>query len=279
MLSAVILVLREVLEAAFIIALLIALSRRSQLARSWCFLAVALGFVMSGLLAHFAYEIADAMDGIGQELFNSFLYIFVIACINLLNILILPWLFSPLKNDAWGSDATTRSSFIYRHKILLYLLLILIVSCVIAREGAEVWIYLSSFVGPRDNALPALLGGAIGAGIGISVGALAYYLFVFMPGKSFLSMFLLAMTLIIGGLALQVAKELMQIGWLESAQPLWDSSFLIAEHSLTGELFYALIGYEAKPTPIQGIFYLLAIVPTLAFGFWQWLSSMRRQYV
>lgn len=120
------------------------------------------------------------------------------------------------------------------------------------------------------------MGGAIGAGIGLSLGALAYYFFLFMPIKIFLPTFVVTTLLIVGGLAMQIAKELMQIGVLNGGQPMWDSSWLINERSLWGELLYALLGYEAKPTGVQGFFYALAIAPVIGACAWGIVRKKKR---
>jgi high-affinity iron transporter len=59
---------------------------------------------------------------------------------------------------------------------------------------------------------------------------------------------------------------------LPAQAPLWDASGWISEISLTGQLLYALIGYEATPTPLQIIFYLLTL--GLA-GFLAWLGARK----
>lgn len=69
---------------------------------------------------------------------------------------------------------------------------------------------------------------------------------------------------------MQIAKQLLQIGILDSTEPLWDSSGIVNEHSWQGELLYALIGYDASPAAIQIIFYCLAISPLLLAAIWNW---------
>jgi high-affinity iron transporter len=83
-----------------------------------------------------------------------------------------------------------------------------------------------------------------------------------------LPVFLLVITLLAAGLAMQIAKQLMQIGLLDSGTPLWDSSFLVDEHSWFGELLYALLGYDSRPAPVQGFFYLLTVAPILVAFVW-----------
>lgn len=259
MLGSVILVLREVLEAALIVSLLLALTYKLKVSRSWGVLALACGVIGSIVLARYTLQITEAFDGTGQELVNSLLLLVVITAL-----LAVGWLLLPLVGYADPTAAVA-----VRPHLLIYCLMVVTVGCAMAREGCEIWIYLSSFIGQKDTFYPTVIGGAIGAGIGISLGAIAYYFFIFMPKRTFIVLYLIVTTLVIGGLAMQVGKELMQIGLLDSSLPVWDSSFLVEEHSLSGELLYALLGYEAKPTAVQFLLYLLAISPIAIGLLWQ----------
>lgn len=265
MVDAVLLVLREVLEAALIMSLLLALSHKLQLRFRWSLSALLLGFVGSWLLAQYTYEITNAMDGTGQELLNAVLYFSVVLSVVVLSVLILPLAFSP--PSATHKQMLAPSTGI-SHPRLIYTLFIIIVSFSVAREGSEIWIYLSGFA-HQDHALSSVyVGAAIGTGIGMSLGAITYYAFAFMRKKYFLPVFVVVITLLAGGLSMQIAKQFMQMGLLNSTAPLWDSSFLVNEHSWLGELLYALLGYDARPAPIQGIFYLLTIAPILFASIW-----------
>ena len=265
MVDAVLLILREVLEAALILSLLLALSSKLKLRYRWSIFALSIGVLSSWLLAHYAYEISDAMEGTGQELLNAALYCVVIVSVITLGLLILPLTFQPTTT----LSATTKRSLATHYHRLIYNLFIIIVSFSLARECSEIWIYLSSFSTKTDAMSSALIGSAIGAGIGMSLGAITYYVFAFMREKYFLPIFLVVITLLAGGLSMQIAKQLMQIDLLASGAPFWDSSFLVNEHSWVGELLYALLGYDSRPTAIQGFFYLLTIAPILLASLWR----------
>lgn len=262
MVDAVLLVLREVLEAALLVCLLLSLSYKLKFGWRWSLVAFLIGFSGSWLSAAYAYPIADGFDGMGQELLNSGLYIVTILSALVLILLI-------LRQYVESRDNFFDANLGYGQiDILMPCLCIIIVSCSIVREGSEIWIYLSSFAGQSNTLYSALVGTAIGIGIGLSLGSITYYCFIFMPEKFFLPVFLTVMTLLSGGFSMQIAEQLMQVGLLESTEPLWDSSFLVSEKSWGGEMLYALLGYDAKPTLTQGIFYIVAIFPVLMALFW-----------
>jgi high-affinity iron transporter len=63
-----------------------------------------------------------------------------------------------------------------------------------------------------------------------------------------------------GSTVAQSAQLLMQADWIDQTYPLWDSLWLIDERSLTGQMLYALMGYEATPTSKEVLFYIASLV-------------------
>lgn len=242
LLTSVIIVLREVLEAALLLSILLAMCRVLDLRRQWFYGALAagvLGSVGYGLLLG---PISEMADGVGQELLNAalqlalYFFLLVIAFLLIMN--------------ARGQR---------RYLGLLQCMMLLAIACATLREGSEIFIYLMAFV-PQQTLLASVLSGAlIGAGIGFSIGALIYYLLVELPRQYTLPVVLVLLALVGGGLCLQAAQQLVQADWLPSAMPVWDTSTLLDENSLMGQLLYALIGYEATPTPAEVIAYLLGL--------------------
>jgi high-affinity iron transporter len=264
MLDAVMLVLREVLEAALFISLLLALGLHLGLRWRWERVAIPLGLFASWLLSQAAYRLAEAFDGIGQELANGALYATAILSFIALNTLIVP----AILGRPIATPPKQRAA---------YLLFILIVVCSMAREGSEVWIYLSSFAGAPAAMSAAVMGGLIGAGIGLSLCALVYYAFAFLGRRTFLIVFFLLSTLVAGGLSMQLAKLGLQIGWLDSGRPIWDTTWLVDERSWFGQFLHALFGYDSNPDTLQAAFHAAALLAVAAAASIQ-LLRVRRQF-
>ena len=248
MLDAVMLVLREVLEAALFVSLLLALGEHVSLPRRWAAVAVPVGLVASWLTSRYAAPLAEAMNGTGQELLNGAFYLVAIVSFVAINALLSPAV------AGRGKHVPTAP---------LPLLFAMIVVCSMAREGAEVWIYLSSFRG-SPAMTSAVTGGLIGSGIGLSLCALVYYSFAALPRRRFLTVFFALATLVAGGLAMQVAKLALQIGWLDSGPPVWDTTWLASERSWLGQFLHALFGYDANPDRVQALFYSAALMAVFA---------------
>ena len=265
MLDALMLVLRETLEAALFISLLLALGGHLGLRRRWARVAVPLGLLASWALSRIAGSVADAFDGTGQELLNAALYGTAIVCFVALMALLVPLLARSAR------DAATVPP-LQLHATVFHVLFVAIVTCSMAREGSEVWIYLSSFTGVPGAMSAAMTGGLIGTGIGLSLCALIYYAFSFLGRATFLRLFFVLVTLVVGGLSMQLAKQGLQIGWLDSGKALWDTTWLVSERSWLGEFLHALFGYDANPDTTQALFYsgtLLAMALGVALQVWR----------
>lgn len=247
MLYSVMLVLREVLEASLFLSLLLSLSNKLSIKRIWLFPALAIGLLASGVESYNAAWIAQQFDGVGQELLNASLFLLAMLCFIVINAFLLP--FMPRENPGirfrWMGAAFC-----------------LIVICSLAREGSEVWIYFSSFQSQPNALQSALIGGLIGTGIGLSLGALIYFLLSAIPNRIFFPLYLVLTTLVVCGLSMQLAKLGMQVGWLDSGEALWDSSALIDERAWFGQFLHALFGYDANPDRVQVGFYVGALMAT-----------------
>ncbi len=67
--------------------------------------------------------------------------------------------------------------------------------------------------------------------------------------------------LLAAGLAAQGASFLMQADLLPTlGSDLWDTSALLSETSLLGKVLHTLIGYVARPTGMQVLFYVATLV-------------------
>jgi len=249
LLSSVILVLREVLEAALLFSLLMALSRRLEISCRWVFLSLGAGLLGAAVYGINIDIVSEAFEGVGQELLNAVLQIFIYLVLSMIAGLSLI--------HVQGRKAP---------QLLFTSLMTLCVALAIVREGSEIMIYLSGFLAVDDLRVPVLSGGAIGAGIGVSVGSVVYFLLLSFKKSVARSAGAVLLMLVAAGMASQATLLLIQADWLPAQYPLWDSSWLVSEQSVTGQLLYALLGYEATPTAIQVGAYLGSMLVLVAIA-------------
>jgi len=243
LLSSVILVLREVLEAALLVSLLMALSRRLGLKSIWVLVALLAGLLGAAIYGFNIDRITEWFDGVGQEVVNALLQsiVYVLLCV-----------IAVITMRRLNGGAISVS--------FLSVLMTVCVMLAIVREGSEIMIYLSGFLQVRDLLVPVLAGSAIGAGIGVSVGVVFYFGLLNLSRSAAIVVGAVLLSLVAAGMLAQATQMLIQADWLPSQYPLWDSSWLVSERSITGQLLYALVGYEASPSPLQVLAHVLSLV-------------------
>jgi high-affinity iron transporter len=103
--------------------------------------------------------------------------------------------------------------------------------------------------------------GAIGLLLGCLAGYGLYAGVLRIPARHFFAATSGLILLLAAAMASQAARFLVQADLLPSlATPLWNSTWLLENHSLMGRLLHTLIGYEAMPSGIQVAFYVTTLV-------------------
>jgi len=255
--GALVIVFREVLEAGLIIGIVLAATQKVAGSRLWVAGGVAAGLFGSCLVALFMSAIAEAFNGYGQELFN--------ACVLGTAVLMLAW------HNIWmAQHGRTMAAKLHaagrevaeRRKPMLGLAVV--VGAAVLREGAEVVLFLYGVALGGSSAASLLVGGVLGLLLGGAVTGLTYLGLLRIPTRYLFSVTSWLITLLAAGLSAQAAGYLAKAGVIEAlGQTMWDSSWLLSQHSLPGMLLHTLIGYSDRPTALQLIVYvgtLLAIV-------------------
>ena len=246
LLDTVIMVLREVLEAAFLLCVMLVFGRLLAVPLRW--VAMALTLALAGVLLYAGgmEHITDALDGAGQEVVNASLQL----AVALLVIAIL---------GLGVAKHVSRQSGGRYFDGVLGLFMAAAVGLALVRESAEILIYVQAFSALEEYRLGVYAGSALGAGIGASVGVLAWSaLRALRPAPAF-RVCLLLLAIIGAGMVMQAALLLEQVDWLPAQQALWDSGHLLSEQSVVGELLFAVLGYEATPGPLQVALYLCCL--------------------
>ncbi|MFT5693693.1 MAG: high-affinity iron transporter [Oceanicoccus sp.] len=247
--TSVIIILREVLEISLMVSIMLAVSRKLEMSLHWFFFSVLAGVTGSFGYAASVRIVSNSMDGIGQEITDASIQIltYVLTAI-VVRILLSPSLFNGERNK------------------LLMLTMSACVFTAITREGYEIVIYVGGFISEPSTLLPVAIGSIIGAGIGMSIGAIFYYALVSIGKYRSVKIYSYALILVASGLLLQASLLLTQADILPSQDYLWDTSGLISEYSITGQMLYALLGYEATPTPAQVAIYIGGIIFLTVIG-------------
>jgi high-affinity iron transporter len=259
MLATLIVVFREVLEAALVVGIVLAASRGVPGRYRWVASGVGGGALGAALVAGFAGEIASAVEGVGQELFNAAILSAAVVMLGWHNV----WMSRHGREMA--ADATRIGREVLAGTRPLYALA-LVVGIAVLREGSEIVLFLYSIAAAGGGAAGMLLGGALGLIAGAGAGAAITLGLQTIPMRHLFTVTNWLILLLAAGMASQAAAFLVQAGVVPAlGNNLWDTSSVLTESSLLGQLLHILTGYTAQPEGIQLVFYLatLAVIGAL----------------
>jgi high-affinity iron transporter len=266
MFATAVIVFREILEAALIVGILAAATRDVPGRNRWLGAGILAGLSGAGIVALCTGRIAELASGMGQELFN--------AAILGLAVIMLAWhnLWMSSHGAALAKDARNVGNAIRDGRRARSVLLI-VVGLAVLREGSETVLFLYGIAASEGGgSLPMLAGGLAGIAGGVAVGWLLYAGLLRIPLRWFFTATGILVLFLAAGMASQAARFLIQADVLPSlATPLWDTSSWLPQTSVAGSLLHSLIGYEAQPSGMQIVFYVLVLV-LIATGM-KWINK------
>jgi high-affinity iron transporter len=260
-------VFREFLEIALVLTILMAATQGMR-HRSLLILA-GLGIGMSGaaLIAFFTDRISNAVDGVGQEIFNA---VIMFIAVGFLSWTVL-WMKKHGRELAQnlkqvGSDVKDGKAHYY--------ILVSIIALSTFREGAEVVLFSYGMLLSEQFALSSiLLGGLLGALGGTFIGVLLYLGLIRAAQKHLFGVTSWMLILLTAGMAAQGASFLIAADILPPlTTQLWDSSDIISGSSFLGATLGVLIGYTPRPSGMEVVFYLFVLC---SIGYFYRLSNKK----
>lgn len=253
-----IIVFRETLEAALVISIVLAAARGVEGRVRWIATGVAVGLLGAVVVALFADAITSALSGIGQEILNASILFLAVGMLGWHSI----WMAGHARELAQHVSAAGRA--VAANERPLYALAI-VVGAAVLREGSETVLFLmGAAIGDDSSAVSMLAAGLAGAALAAAVGAGLYAGLLRIPMKYLFSVTNVMIVLLMAGMASQAVGFLIQADILPPlVTPVWDTSFLLTEGSLTGKMLHALIGYTARPAGSQVLIYLVILVGVL----------------
>jgi len=261
MFATALIVFREVLEAALIVGIMTAATRGIPGRARWIAAGLGVGLIGSVVVAEGAGVIMQWAEGMGQELFNASILGIAVVMLAWHNI----WMSShglELAANAKHLGMEIRSG----NKELSIVLTVVAVA--VLREGSETVLFLNGIAASGDTS-GMLFGAVIGLTGGVALGWLLFAGLVRVPLKWFFTATSVLVLLLAAGMASQAARFLIQADMLQSlASPLWDTSAILTNQSIGGRLLQGLMGYDAQPSGMQVVFFLVVFVSILAAMVW-----------
>jgi high-affinity iron transporter len=258
MIKLAIVIFRECIEIAFLLSVIMAVTKPVKNSGQYIILGSLLGISFAAIFAFFAKTISNSMSGLGDEIFNSCVILFTVALIS--------WTVVWMQgyNKKFRKDLSKLSDKITVGAVS-QLMLVFVVAAAIFREGAEIILFVYSIASASNfEGNEYVMGVGIGMFGGIIVGTALYLGLMNYASKYIFKISTILLTLIAAGLAAEAAGILTSAGIIESfSDQLWDSSWLVDNETIAGKVLNITIGYDSKPNGMQIAFYFATIILTV----------------
>lgn len=271
MFGAAVIVFREALEAALLIGIIAAATRGLSGRGRWIGLGMLAGLALSLVVAGLTDVIAEWADGAGQELFNAGILAVAVLMLAWHNI----WMASHGKQMAAQARQVALSVASGSAELSA---IALVICLAVLREGSETALFLYGLATSDHLSLTAVLTGA-GLGMlgGVAAGGALYAGLVRIPLRWLFGVTSLLVLMLASGMAGQIARLLIQGNILPfTGQAIWDTSRLLPLDSTVGNLMHVMMGYEARPSAAQAVFYGATFCLILIGMLWSGRSQNRR---
>ena len=265
MISALIIVFREVIEAGLIVGIVMAATAGVPQRGRAVAMGVLAGVLGACLVAAFAGQLSNLFQGSGQEFFNAAILLLAVGMLTWHNV----WMASHGREMARELKAAGHQVKTGERTLAA---LSIVVGVAVLREGSEVVLFLYGIAAQGGTTAGGMVtGGMLGLAAGGVVSALMYFGLLTIPAGRLFQVTSGLITLLAAGMAAQAVLFLQNGGWLEYfTMTVWDISWLVKEDSITGRLLHTLVGYSEAPNVAQliaygatilGILVLMRLVP------------------
>ena len=259
MLATAVIVLREVLEAALVVGIVLAATRGVPRRGSWIAYGVTAGTLGALTVAAFADILAKAASGLGQEIFNAAVLFTAVAMLGWHNV----WMSRHGREMAASLNSVGAAVRVGTKP--LYALSV-VVALAVLREGSELVLFLYGIASAGPGQTTELAAGfALGLAAGLALAVMLYLGLLRVPAKHLFTVTGWLILLLAAGMAAQGAAYLVQADILPPlGETIWDTSRILPDDSVFGKLMHTLVGYTARPYGIQLGFYGVTLLVLLA---------------
>ena len=258
MLASLLLVFREVLEAALIVGIVAAATRGVSGRGRWIGGGLALGIGGAVIVAASAGWIANALSGAGQEWFNASVLLAAVAMIGWHVV----WMARHGRELAAHMQSVGQAVGSGSRPMTA---LMAVVAIAVLREGSELVLFGYGLLAGGSSVGALSTGALLGLLAGAAVGFALYLGLLKIPVRHFFRATNGLLILLAAGMAASAAGFLTQADLLPTwADPIWNSGWLLDDASLAGRTLHVLIGYTAQPSGMQLLFYVATLALLMA---------------
>lgn len=251
--------LREGLEAALIIGIVLGALRKMNRAdlKPAVWIGVGSASIISLIVALILSWLGASLDGVAEKIFEGVTMFLAAAVLTW----VIFWMQRQSRSLKVELEAGVRRAAGAAGKIALFWLAFFAV----VREGVELALFLSAstmIFSARDN----LLGAVVGLAVAIGLGWALYTSTIRMSLRAFFLVTSVMLILFAGGLVAHGVHEFNEIGWIPAIiEPVWDTNSILDENSTLGAILKALFGYNGNPSLTELLAYFGYFI-AIAFG-------------
>lgn len=249
MLPSFLLSLREGLEAALIIGIVLGALRkinRDDL-RSVVWGGALIATIISLIAAFILNILGASLEGSAEEIFEG---ITMFLAAGVLTWMIF-WMQRRARTIKGDIEADVRLATMKTGKRALFLLAFLAV----LREGVELALFLTATALASDS--QQILGGALlGLGTAVLLGWALFATTIRLDLRRFFQVTGALLLLFAAGLVAHGVHEFNEVGWIPAIiEHLWDINYILDEESILGQILKALFGYNGNPSLTEVLAY------------------------
>jgi high-affinity iron transporter len=254
MLAGFLLSLREGLEAALIIGIVLGalrkLHRQDLKTTVWWGAISASGISLLAGLA--LYAVGVSLEGAAEQIFEGITMFFAAGVLTWM----IFWMARQSRTIKSELEAGVRQAVSQTGGGALFLLAFLAV----LREGVELALFLTATTF-ATGAQQTLIGALLGLGGAIVLGWLVFAATVRLDLRRFFQVTGVLLILFAAGLVAHGVHEFNEVGWIPAViEHVWDMNFFVDENGVLGQLLKALFGYNGNPSLTEVLAYVAYFV-------------------
>ncbi|HVN53361.1 MAG TPA: FTR1 family protein [Anaerolineaceae bacterium] len=264
MLPSFVLSLREGLEAALVIGLVLGALKRVEKneLRPVVWLGIGIAIFVSLALAVALNLVDIEFEGTREAVFEAVSMLFAAILLTWM----IFWMSRQARTLRQEIEADVRKATLQPGRFALFFLAFFAV----LREGVELALFLLA-ARLASNPVQTVTGSALGLGLATLLGIALFSATYRLNLRRFFQFTNVLLIVFAAGLVAHGVRELNGIGWVPAlVNPIWDINFILSNQSPLGEFLGALVGYNGSPSLSEALAYgayFICLAIVAVFGF------------
>ncbi len=243
MLTSLVITLREGLEAALIVGIILAYlakTHRAELSR-YAWLGVGAAVLVSIAAGAAIYVTAGDLSGRGEQLFEGSAMLLAAG--------VLTWMIFWMRKEAINVRSSLQSRIDLKLADGSWVGLAALAFVAVAREGIETVLFLFAASRTAESPFWATTGGLIGLALAVAIGYVLYRGTARLNLRTFFNVTSVIMIVFAAGMLSHGVHEFVEAGALPGiVAPLWNTGAFLPDESGFGRLLASLLGYSSDPS-------------------------------